>query len=44
MTDAIKAAFERLFAEIFAFVKALFDKEVGDDIEKELEDAFNSIA
>ena len=38
------SAIYNLFDEIIAFVKALFKKEVGNDIEKELEDAFNSIA
>lgn len=39
----MKEALERLFAEIIAFVKALFEKEVGDDIVKELEGAWDDI-
>lgn len=36
MTDAIKAALEALFAEIVAFVTAIFKKEVpeADDLLK----------
>lgn len=44
MTDSIKAALQSLFEEIIAFVKAIFAKEVGNDIEKELEGAFGDIA
>ena len=44
MTDSIKAALQSLFEEIIAFVKALFEKEVGTDIEDELKGAFGDIA
>ena len=43
MTDSIKAALESLFNEIINFVKALFKKEVGTEIEDELNDAFNDL-
>ena len=43
MDANIKAALERLFAEIVAFVKALFEKEVGTDIEDELAGAWDDI-
>lgn len=44
MTESIKAALKSLFDEIIAFVKAIFAKEVGTDIEDELKGAFDDIA
>ena len=44
MTDSIKAALTELFNEIIAFVKALFEKEVGSDIEDEIEGALGELA
>lgn len=44
MTDSIKAALKALFDEIIAFVKAIFEKEVGTEIEDELKGAFGDIA
>ena len=38
MTDAIKAALNSLFAEIFAFVTKVFNAEVGS-----IEDLFASL-
>ena len=39
----VQEALKALFDEIMKFVKALFDKEVGDDIVKELEGAWDDI-
>ncbi len=44
MSETIKAAIESLIKEIIAFVKAIFEKEVGTDIEDELKGAFGDIA
>ena len=41
--DAIKAALQSLFEEIINFVKALFEKEVGTEIEDELAGAFGEL-
>ena len=43
MTESIKAALESLFNEIINFVKALFNKEVGTEIEDELAGAFGEL-
>ena len=43
MSDAVKVALTNLFNEIVKFVTALFNKEVGTDIEDELKGAWENI-
>ncbi len=39
----IKAFFEKLFADIIAFIRAIWDKEVGTEVEDELKDAYDDV-
>ena len=40
---AIKAFFEKLFADIIAFIRSIWDREVGSEVEDELKDAYDNI-
>ena len=35
----IKAFFEKLWADIIAFIQSIWDREVGNDVKEELEGA-----
>ena len=39
----IKAFFEKLWADIIAFIQSIWDKEVGSEVEDELKDAIGNL-
>lgn len=39
----IKAFLENIWAEIVAFIQSIWDREVGDSVKGELEDAWGNI-
>ena len=39
----IRAFFEKLWADIIAFIQSIWDREVGDDVKNELEDAWDDV-
>lgn len=39
----IRAFFEKLWADIIAFIQSIWDREVGDEVKGELEDAWDDI-
>ena len=41
--EQIKAFFEKLWADLVAFIQSIWDREVGDDVKNELEDAYNDV-
>ena len=41
--EQIKAFFEKLWADLVAFIQSIWDREVGSEVEDELKDAYGDI-
>lgn len=41
--EQIKAFFEKLWADLVAFIQSIWDREVGSEVEDELKDAYDDI-
>ena len=41
--EQIKAFFEKLWADLVAFIQSIWDREVGSDVEDELKDAYDDV-
>ena len=41
--EQIKAFLEQLWADLVAFIQSIWDREVGDHVKNELEDAYNDV-
>lgn len=41
--EQIKAFFEKLWADLVAFIQSIWDREVGSEVEDELKDAFDDV-
>lgn len=41
--EQIKAFFEKLWADLVAFIQSIWDREVGSEVEDELKDAYDNV-
>lgn len=41
--EQIKAFFEKLWADLVAFIQSIWDREVGSEVEDELKDAYDDV-
>ena len=41
--EQIMAFFEKLWADLVAFIQSIWDREVGDDVKNELEGAYDDL-
>ena len=41
--EQIKAFFEKLWADLVAFIQSIWDREVGSEVEDELEGAYDDL-
>ena len=41
--EQIMAFFEKLWADLVAFIQSIWDREVGSEVEDELKDAYDDV-